>query len=61
MGNKLKNFFITIYNFIVGNLFFQNQKNLKKKFKIVKYLLTIAVILLAISMYPTIKNNINIK
>ena len=61
MGNKLKSFFITIYNFIAGNLFFQNQKDLKKKFKTVKYLLTLAVILLAISMYPTIKNNINIK
>ena len=55
---KIKNFFRSLFNFLLGNIFFLNQKNLKTKYKVIKVILGMGVILLLVSFYPLIKNNL---
>lgn len=52
---KIKNFFLGIFNFFVQNVFFMRGKNLKSKYQAVKMVMSAAVILLLVSLYPLLK------
>lgn len=55
---KIKNFFLAIFNFIVENIFFMGQKNTKSKYRALKFILGIAVLMFAISLYPLLRKSI---
>ena len=55
---KIVSFFSTIYNFIIGNLFLMKKKDLKTKYKIIRLILTLSVVLVSISFYPIVKNSL---
>lgn len=55
---KIKNFFLAIFQFIVENIFFMGQKNTKSKYRAIKFVLSVAVLLFAISCYPLLRKGI---
>lgn len=55
---KIKNFFMAIFNFIVENIFFMGQKKLKTKYKAIKAIITLSIIVLAVSFYPLIRKGL---
>ena len=56
IANKITSFFLAIFDFFVQNIFFMKQKNLKSKYKSVKYILGISILVLCASMYPLMKS-----
>lgn len=47
-----------IFNFIVNYVFFMGQKNLKTKYKAVKTIMSLSIIMLGVSLYPLIRKGI---
>lgn len=56
--NKIKNFFVGIFKFIVENIFFMGQTNLKSKYRAIKFILALSIIVLSVSFYPLIRKGI---
>lgn len=55
---KIKNFFLSIFRFVVENIFFMGEKKTKSKYQALKVTLTLAVAIFAISFYPLVRKAI---
>ena len=53
---KIKNFFLAIFNFFVQNIFFMGNNKLNSKYKSVKFILTASIVALGFSMYPLVRS-----
>lgn len=58
MKDKIKNFFLAIFQFFVENVFFMGQKNLRSRTKALKIVINLAIVALAVSVYPLIRKGI---
>ena len=58
MLNAIKNFFLKIFNFFMENIFFMRQKELRSRYKALKLVILMAVMVLAVTCYPLVRKAI---